>query len=204
MHLSLCICDQVPNLVVRTTLRLVIHRRETLRTTNTGKLAARCLRGSEVLVHGLRHSSLAPPFDLRGPALLLFPSETAEPLSARHAEHADGATLYVPDGSWRQASRMHKKLPWLGRMRHVCLPPGGAPSMYRLRAGRNADDLSTAEAIARAMGILEGAHVQQAIEHVLRVMVERTLFSRGELPPESVFGGIPVGVLAHNPRPPGQ
>lgn len=198
MHLSLCICDQIPRLVVRTRLRLIIHRRETLRTTNTGALAARCLVGSEALVYDPAVSSLVPPFDPGGPLLVLFPSDTAEPVSARHA----GATLYVPDGSWRQAKRMRKKMPWLGELQHVCLPPGGAPSTYRLRAPRNADDLATAEAIARAMGILEGAGVQQAIERVFRMMVDRTMFSRGLLSPDRVFGGIPPGVMPHDPTPP--
>ena len=202
MHLSLCICAEVPSLSVATTVRLVIHRREALRTTNTGKLATRCLHGGEVLVHGRRDASLAPAFDLRGPALVLFPSDTAEPLSRHHVAGPDAATLYVPDGSWRQASRMLKQLPWLAEMQHVCLPPGGPPSIYRLRSGRNADDLSTAEAIARAMGILHDVEVQHAIERVLRIMIERTLFSRGQLAASSVFGGIPAGVMAHNPRPP--
>jgi DTW domain-containing protein YfiP len=96
---------------------------------------------------------------------------------------------------------MVKKLPWLSEMRHVCLPPGGAPSMYRLRSGRNVDDLATAEAIARAMDVLEGPEVKHAIERIFRIMIERTLFSRGLLGPESVHGGIPEGVKAHDPRP---
>ena len=168
-----------------------------LSTSNTGRLAAQCLAGSEVSVHGVRGSSLAPPFDLRRPALVLYPSRGAEPLSLRHFDGAEQPTLYVPDGSWRQARRMLKQLPWLARMKHVCLPPGGAPSTYRLRAGRDADDLATAEAIARAMGIVEGADVRNAIEHIFRIMVERTLFARGALRREFVFGGIPDDVDFH-------
>ena len=202
MHQSLCICELTPRLAVRTALRLIIHHRETRRTTNTGQLAARCLVGSDVLVHGQRDSCLAPPFDVRGPALLLFPSDTAEPLSARHFAGTEAATLYVPDGSWPQASRMVRRLPWLHQMQHVCLPPGGAASIYRLRSGRTEDDLATAEAIARAMGILEGPHVQLAIERVFRIMVERTLFSRGTLTADRVFGGIPAGVMPHDPKRP--
>ncbi|MCP4500136.1 MAG: DTW domain-containing protein [Deltaproteobacteria bacterium] len=204
MHKSLCICQHIPHLKVAPQLRLLIHRREDLRTTNTGKLAALCLADSEVWVHGLPDQNLAAPANPSGPQLLLFPSDDAEPLSEAHNE-GGAATLFVPDGSWRQARRMVKQLPWLDRMKKVCLPPGGVPSLYRLRTGRNLDDLATAEAIARAMGVLVGGEagdeVRKAIENVFCRMVERTLFSRGLMPADEVFGGIPDGVQAHDPRP---
>jgi len=59
--------------------------------------------------------------------------------------------------------------------------------------------LATLEAIARAMGILEGPEVQAALERPFRAMVERTLWSRGSVAAEDVSGGIPTGTVRHDP-----
>jgi hypothetical protein len=53
------------------------------------------------------------------------------------------------------------------------------------------------------MGLLEGEHVRRALELVFRAMVERTLWSRGQVPTAQVTGGIPVGTVRHDPRSPG-
>jgi len=59
--------------------------------------------------------------------------------------------------------------------------PREAPSIYRLRAEAHETGLATIEAIARAM-------------------VERTLWSRGELSAAEVTGGVPHGAMCHDPR----
>ena len=63
--------------------------------------------------------------------------------------------------------------------------------------------LSTFEAIARALCILEGEagpQIEAAMLAVFRVMVERTLWLRGALPDAEVTGGIPSAAIARNPR----
>ena len=49
------------------------------------------------------------------------------------------------------------------------------------------------EAIARAFGLLESAAVEEALLHLFRVMVDRTLFIRGRLAAAEVYGGLPPG-----------
>jgi hypothetical protein len=56
------------------------------------------------------------------------------------------------------------------------------------------------EAIARALGVVEGAAVREALERVFRVMVDRLLWLRGSLPSAQVRGGIPERALAADPR----
>ena len=60
--------------------------------------------------------------------------------------------------------------------------------------------MATLEAIARALGILEGAWVREALEQLFRVMVERTLWLRGTLRAEHVTGSIPERALVEDPR----
>jgi hypothetical protein len=55
------------------------------------------------------------------------------------------------------------------------------------------------EAIARALGLLEGPHVQEALERVFRIVVERALWARGTLATAGVTDGIPEGAQRHDP-----
>jgi DTW domain-containing protein len=194
---SLCVCPLMPSprLATRTRLVLVIHRFEDRKPTNTGRLAAECLANSEVIVRG-HASEPTPPFfcDAGSRPLLLFPYESATPLP----ELLDGldarrpVTLIVPDGNWRQASKVRNRVAGLKDVPCVSLP-AGEPSVYRLRAEAHETGLSTVEAIARALGLLEGEPVQRALERVFRAMVERTLWSRGSVATSEVTGGIPEG-----------
>ena len=52
--------------------------------------------------------------------------------------------------------------------------------------------------MARALGILEGPEVRGAIEQLFRVMVERTLWSRGMLAVGEVTGGVPDAARLHD------
>ncbi len=196
MHMSLCVCPIVPRIETRTRLVLVIHHTEIRKPTNTGHLGAACLVNSEVHVRG-REGAPSPPIEWGDSTpLLLFPHEgEAEVL----APMPGPVTLIVPDGNWRQASKVRARVPGLRNVRCVTLPPG-PPSIYRLRSEPHPAGLATIEAIARAMGILEGAHVQEALEHVFRTMVERTLWVRGALATDEVTGGIPEGASRHDPR----
>jgi DTW domain-containing protein YfiP len=199
VHASLCLCALIPRIETRTRLVLLIHRYEDRKTTNTGRLATECLSNSEVFVRGHASSPSLPfTWDPASQPLFLFPHEDAQPLVSR-ASSERPVTLIVPDGTWRQASKVRARVPGLRDVPCVSLPPD-VPSTYRLRAEAHAQGLATVEAIARAMGILEGVHVRQAMELVFQAMVERTLWSRGALGSSDVTGGLPEGAMRHEPR----
>lgn len=202
LHLSLCICAMIPRLETRTRLVLVVHRSEYIKTTNTGRLAAACLVNSEVLVRGHEDAPTEPihiPPGSQG--VVLFPADDAIALaelapSLRSA--GQSVTLVVPDGNWRQASKVRGRVPGLSALPCVMLP-AGVPSAYRLRSESHPVGMATLEAIARAMGILEGREVQEGLERPFRAMVERTLWSRGSVSAQEVAGGIPPGTQRHDP-----
>jgi DTW domain-containing protein len=132
----------------------------------------------------------------------LYPSPEALPLDQLVPElRADGRaiTLVVPDGNWRQASKVRQRVPWLHGLRCAVLP-SAMPSQYRLRTEAHSHGLATLEAIARAFGILEGSEVQVALERVFAAMVERTLWARGSIAREAVVSGVPEGTFRHRPR----
>ncbi|MBC8133112.1 MAG: DTW domain-containing protein, partial [Deltaproteobacteria bacterium] len=113
LHASLCLCPLIPCLETRTRLVLIIHRREDRKPTNTGRLATQCLPNSEVIVRGDAESHLADvpaPWTAAAQPLLLFPAADAIPL-ARFASSTRPVTLVVPDGTWRQASKVRHRIP---------------------------------------------------------------------------------------------
>ncbi|HET6282533.1 MAG TPA: tRNA-uridine aminocarboxypropyltransferase [Polyangia bacterium] len=207
MHRSLCICGLLPSLQTRTRLVLVLHQLEARKTTNTGRLAARCLTNSRIVIRGRDDDAARPGNREPGstPALwaagsqplLLLPIEDATPLS-QWTPSAAPITLIVPDGTWRQAIRTRKRIAGLAGVPCVTLP-GTATSRYRLRHDAQPRRLATLEAIAIAMGILEGPSVQNALEQVFAVMVDRTLWTNGRLERGQVTGGIPEGARSHDP-----
>jgi DTW domain-containing protein len=203
LHRSLCLCSLIPRIETRTRVVLVIHLREDRKPTNTGRLATECLRNSEVLVRGhMNQPERQIEWGARQP-LLLFPHEDAMPIDTYMAQRtADrDVTLIVPDGNWRQASKVRKRVPGMEQVPCVTLPPAQA-SRYRLRSEAHATGMATMEAIARALRVLEGdrgTEVEHALEHVLRVLVERTLWCRGAMETHEVYGGIPEGAERHLP-----
>jgi DTW domain-containing protein YfiP len=87
----------------------------------------------------------------------------------------------VPDGNWRQASRMGRRLPGLEHAEMVRLPEG-VKTRWGIRRESHSGGLATFEAIARALGIIESPAVQAGMEELFRLMVQRTLQTRGSWP----------------------
>ena len=72
-------CNELPLLTTRTRICLVMHRDEARKPTNTGRLVARCVEHSQILIHGEQGTIAAEPdFSGRVP-LVLYPSEDAQP-----------------------------------------------------------------------------------------------------------------------------
>jgi len=204
MHATLCVCELIPTLSTRTRLVLVIHRREARKPTNTGRLAILAMPNSEVLIRGHeddRKDAFVAPEGSR--PLLLFPHEGAIPLDQVASSPGDDrpVTLVVPDGNWRQASKIRQRVGGVSDIPCVTLP-AGRPSSYRLRYEAHREGLATVEAIARALRILEGdrgPHVEDALISVFQAVVERTLWTRGVIENSGVTGGIPEGAQRHDP-----
>jgi DTW domain-containing protein YfiP len=104
---------------------------------------------------------------------ILYPADDG--IEINHTMRESGPyTLVVPDGNWRQTSKMRRREPLLAGIQTVTLPPG-PDSRYLVRRETKAQGLATIEAIARALGILEGECVQRELEAVFALMVQRTL-----------------------------
>jgi DTW domain-containing protein len=140
-----------------------MHRVESTKLTNTGRLVPKLAR--ERRARDRRHHAIPPAAHPRDGErrLLLFPSP-----NARSSGPSSGAmgrvTLVVPDGSWSQARRIAQHELRRADVELVSLPDPGT-SRYRLRRKPVEGGLATLEAIAHALGALEGPEVE---EHLLR------------------------------------
>ena len=164
-----------PRIVTRTSVIVFVHKLELWKTSNTGRLVSRVLSRCDLRVRGARDCAPEPIAAPR--KLLLFPLEGARELRPEDGL-TPGTVLIVPDGTWGQARRLARREPLLADTEAVKLPPG-ASSRYRLRLGAGEGMLSTFEAVARALGVLEGPEIEEAMLEVFDRFVTRMLTARG-------------------------
>lgn len=153
-------------MATQTRIVIVRHHLERHRSSNSGRLAHLALANSALVDHGGAAGPARLP-DLNG-AWLLFP--VGEPTSERPA--APPRQLVVLDATWAQARRMYRKLDALRGLPILRLPDAPMPSA-RLRESPGEGRVSTIEAIARALRLLEGDAPAAALERLFDVAVAR-------------------------------
>jgi DTW domain-containing protein YfiP len=204
-----CLCALLPRVPTRTRVVVVLHQLEDHKTSNTGRLAHRCLPNSELVFRGdperARRAYLAkqaaragralvdatadggtpgaapqparwPDWTAHGDPVLLFPHPDAIPLET-FRDHPRPLTLVVPDGTWRQGQRVRHRTPGLETIPCAAISRP-EPSRYRLRTASDPGRLATLEAIAEALGVLEGEAPRRALLAIFDIMVERSLRAR--------------------------
>ncbi|MBT4790434.1 MAG: DTW domain-containing protein [Halobacteriovoraceae bacterium] len=188
LHLDLCLCSLIPILNLKTKVSMVIHHKELKRTSNTGQLALKSLINSNLRVRGLKDSPLELGDLLTDEyeTLLLFPSSNAEVLTPELAQNIKKKIqIIVPDGNWRQASKVNTRYKELANIKRVKVARVGTDP-YHLRAETTQDGMATLQAIAYALGAIEGEEVQDQLLKLYDEKLVRTLVGRGKLPLSSI------------------
>ena len=188
----LCVCAHAPRIATRTALLLIGHVHDLGRTSNTVRLLTLAVRNTVVLGHGAFPAPADPASHVPAGTtpIVLFPGHGAKPLTPELvAALPSPPALVVPDGNWRQASRMVKRLPLLAGAVKVALPnrafAGLSPRRNHLE-----HRMSTYEAVAQALGILEGEAVAGPLLDFYRRAVDRMMLVRGKLRLGDVYGGL--------------
>lgn len=178
MHLQRCICHAIPKLDLKTKLVLVVHHRELKRTTNTGRLATHALVNSEIYIRGEGREAL----DLSSllsedyESYVLYPSDDA--LDIESIRPTKPVQLIVSDGNWRQAGKLHRRHPEISHLPRVRINEKNLAKNH-LRREHFEDGFSTIEAIAIAMGSLEGTDIKESILELYKAKLNATLEGRG-------------------------
>ena len=178
----MCFCDLIPVISNETPVTIITHYREKRLSSNTVHLAKETLENCELIERGLigRRVSDDLKLDSGYTYLYLYPDEDSVELNREFVDSLEKPVhLIVPDGSWSQARKIKKREPLFANMQSVRVPYLG-PSKYQLRRQKYKEGLATFEAIARALGILEGETVQNDMEKIFSTKVKRVLISRKE------------------------
>tara|TARA_B110001454_G_scaffold64823_1_gene62980 strand:+ start:30097 stop:30702 length:606 start_codon:yes stop_codon:yes gene_type:complete len=183
LHKDLCLCHLIPKLDLKTRLVLVIHHRELKRTSNTGRLALKSLSNSEIRVRGLKDDGPLDLSNLLTPnyrTLLFFPSDEARELTPTLVQECTRPIqLIVPDGNWRQASKVAIRHPELNGIERVMISTPNTSTQH-LRAEHFAEGMSTLQAIALAFTAIEGSDVGNQLLALYQEKLSRTLKARGQ------------------------
>lgn len=183
LHKDRCICASIPTLTLKTKVALVIHAKELKRTTNTGRLALKALTNSEMFTRGKINEvlDLSPLLNPNFRTLLFYPSEDAVELNQKLvAESPLPIQLIVPDGNWRQASKVHYRHHELSEIPRVKISTPNQ-AQHHMRAETTEEGMATLEAIAHALGIIEGDEVKKQLMNLYQRKLEETLKGRGIL-----------------------
>lgn len=173
-----CLCPLIPSLDSRTRVLLLQHPSEVNHALNTARLAALGLSNSQLLV-GEVFEDLPELLNPPGYATrLLFPADEAQLLQA-YAPGEQPMLLVVPDGTWRKARKLLHLNPLLAALPRVTLANGGV-SRYRLRKAPGPGALSTVEAIAQALQVLEAPQSFDALLQPFEALIEGQIAAMGQ------------------------
>jgi DTW domain-containing protein YfiP len=188
---TLCLCDTVPRIELRTKICLIIHHRELSRSSNTGLLAVRALVNSEVRIRGEGRATLDLKDVLSSQyrTFLFYPTNDAVELDkALVMQEHTPIQLIVPDGTWRQARKIHSRHPELKDLPRVKISTPNH-STFQLRAQSRPEGMATLQAIAHGLAVIEGDVVGAQLMKLYQAKIERTLIGGGILRGNREWGG---------------
>ncbi len=186
LHRERCICQSLPHLDLKTKISLIIHAKELKRTTNTGRLALAALENSEMRVRGAKKDQdealdLSDLLTDSYRTFLFYPAEDALELDEKLVrESSTPIQLIVPDGNWRQASKVHYRHHELLSIPRVKISTPNTMGLH-MRAETTEAGMATLEAIAHALGIIEGEQVKAVLMNFYKMKLEETLKGRGQV-----------------------
>jgi len=179
LKLQVCLCAELPRVPTRTEIVIVRHVTEQHMTSNTGRLVGLMLPRAKLVEYAPSAAAESPRLcpELVTDGWLLYPS--GEP---RRPEPGPPSRLVVLDATFRRAKRMVRRLPELHPLPRLSLEAPSVP-IHRLRLPTREDGMSTLEAVAHALWLLEGEAVGRPLLEAYGEFVRRVDRVRGRLRP---------------------
>jgi DTW domain-containing protein YfiP len=178
---GLCVCEHFNPFLISSNISLIVHVRELKLTSNTAQFVEKLLpQNSKIYIRGRVHENFeaAPVMEAKGNPFFLYPHDDAIELNENFRIKYPGPYhLIIPDGNWHQARRVRKREELFSSIPAVKLPPG-IMGEYRLRKAPQPEWVSTFEAVAYALGYLEGEHVRERMLQFFRLWVRTAYYNR--------------------------
>ena len=190
-HSGQCICEKL--LPVKTKIRftIIMHHREYHLTSNTGRLAKNTLPNCKIILRGFKDTPINWDEILKQDeeTFVLFPSDQAT--EARKENLIGGEKnihIIVPDGSWRQASKVYKREHRLQHLKCLKLPEKNYVSNYFLRKAPQENYLCTYEAMSKVVEEIESSDLARIMDLNLKQLVDVSFKNRKHCFPSHTKG----------------
>jgi len=153
---SSCICQWVNPLSTDTHVSIVQHPHEKKQLKGTGRLLHLCLPNSQLTVdEHLSENTINQILSQRKRTVLLYPA-SPDHITLRPEQLVPQDTqLLVLDGTWRKSRKLLYLNPAFNQLPRLLLPAPLPTSLYRIRKAENDQQLSTLEATAYALSLIE-------------------------------------------------
>lgn len=149
-----CYCSLLPRINNRTGIIILQHPRERFHPIGTARIVERSLERVRVEIdHERRFARDSGALQLPPNTGLLFPGRDSTQLAGLAPEQRP-EHLVVLDGTWHHASTLYRDVRALHRLPRFAFVPE-EPSRYRLRREPQRDYVSTVEAVAQCLRLLE-------------------------------------------------
>ena len=149
-----CICSQLKTIKVPLRVSIIRHRKEQSRGSNSARILTQSVEGATVLDHGSRYSGPTVLSDeCLDNAVLLFPmfyNPDPNYPPVKWTGQFVPKNLIVLDGSWKQTSRMLKKIDGLTALPRLLVQPLDPP-LPRIRKPYFDGGMCTMEAVISAL-----------------------------------------------------
>ena len=158
--LPACICKFFTPIENKTQVIVLQHPSEVKQSKGTVTLLVNSLKNCKVIVgeNFSQNNTLLEILSLfKGDVALLYPSEHARTIDESKVFSGDinkPKCLLVLDGTWKKAYRLYMLNPFLHNIPHLTLP-ASIEGEYVIRKTKKAQALSTLEACAHALSLLE-------------------------------------------------
>lgn len=207
MDEDLCVCGYLLPLVTQTQVEIFIHQKEYPKTSNTGHLAAKILRNSQLTIRSCKSDSHAWQAGLLARAqrenasiFFLCHDDSSRVISEALNQCSNEGVkqkkiLAVVDGTWNQAQQIiNQELQELSpyAVKFATFHPDPICNLWRepLPGG-----LATIEAIWLALSEIEPSTNLDIMKNLMLARSHRIKWIRGLLSEQEVFGGVPKNAV---------
>ncbi|MBN2606040.1 MAG: DTW domain-containing protein [Thiotrichales bacterium] len=173
---NLCLCSALPELGNTVELVFLQHPLEQKQVKGTAWLTHASLSQSHFLVGEQFSSDELSHLVQHKQTFLLYPASEEESVMTYSTEEVraqfplENCRVLILDGTWKKTRKMLYLNPELAAMPRIMLQPQ-QPSEYRIRKQKNAQSLSTLEAVMALLSELEQSSQYHRLQNVMDALV---------------------------------
>ncbi|BBN60130.1 DTW domain-containing protein [Hydrogenovibrio marinus] len=175
---NLCLCSALPELDNQVELAFLQHPLEQNQVKGTAWLTHASLSQSHFLVGEQFSSDELSNLIHNKHTFLLYPASEEESVTTYSAEQVreqfplKDCRVLILDGTWKKTRKMLYLNPELAALPRIMLQPQ-QPSEYSIRKQKNAQTLSTLEAVMALLSELEQSKQYQGLQNVMDALVRQ-------------------------------